>query len=55
MNLTKIIRNHFAVFFLVALAASGVAYLAWAIGANVNCIGGTCFSTNGQTDSERHL
>jgi Ca2+-binding RTX toxin-like protein len=51
MNLTKIIRNHFAVFFLVALAASGVAYLAWAIGANVNCIAGTCFSTNGQTDS----
>jgi Ca2+-binding RTX toxin-like protein len=51
MNLTKIIRNHFAVFFLVALAASGVAYLAWAIGANVNCIAGTCNSTNGQTDS----
>jgi hypothetical protein len=52
MNLTKIIRNHFAVFFLVALAASGVAYLAWAAGANVNCIGGTCFSTNGQIDND---
>jgi Ca2+-binding RTX toxin-like protein len=51
MNLTKIIRNHFAVFFLVALAASGVAYLAWAAGANVNCIAGTCNSTNGNTDN----
>jgi Ca2+-binding RTX toxin-like protein len=56
MNLTKIIRNHFAVFFLVALAASGVAYLAWAAGANVNCFvpsSGTytCFSTNGNSNT----
>jgi Ca2+-binding RTX toxin-like protein len=43
----KFLKNHFVVFFLVALAASGVAYLAWAIGANVNCIAGTCNSTNG--------
>jgi Ca2+-binding RTX toxin-like protein len=47
----KFLKNHFAVFFLVALAASGVAYLAWAIGANVNCIAGTCNSTTGQSDN----
>jgi hypothetical protein len=47
----KFLKNHFVVFFLVALAASGVAYLAWAIGANVNCIAGTCFSTTGQSDN----
>ena len=46
-----LLRNHFAVFFLMALAAGGVAYLTWAIGANVNCIAGTCYSTTGETDS----
>ncbi len=51
MQLFKFMRNHFALFFLAALAVSGVVYIAWAIGANVNCIAGTCSSTNGNQDT----
>ncbi len=51
MKLFKLVRNHFALFFLAALAVSGVAYLVWAVGANVNCIAGTCSSTNGNQDT----
>ena len=45
-------RLHLAIFIgILALAAAGAAYLAIGAGANVNCIDGTCNSTNGQTDN----
>jgi Ca2+-binding RTX toxin-like protein len=50
MKFGKLMRNRLApaIFFgVLLLAAAGAAYLAIGAGANVNCIAGTCYSTNG--------
>jgi Ca2+-binding RTX toxin-like protein len=45
----KFLRNKLALWVLAALAVGGVAFLVLAAGANVNCTGGVCYSTNGRT------
>lgn len=47
----KFLRNKLAVFALAVVAVGGIAFLVWAAGANVNCFGGQCYSTNGRDTS----
>ncbi len=44
----KFLKNPLGLFALAALAVAGIAFLVWAAGANVNCVGGVCYSTNGR-------
>ncbi len=45
----KFLKNNLVLIAFAALAVSGIAFLVWAAGANVNCVGGQCYSTNGRT------